>query len=155
MLNFFFPQFRTASSRHTQLPPPRFRTCAGVALALLVFGVCRHSLTPLFALPAAAQNGKQSLSPMGALGRQIFFDSSLSASGRMSCATCHDPSHAYGPPNGLAVQLGGPGIDRQGARAVPSGVNRLAEASSPSLTMGEKELRSSVDCISLAMPSSL
>ena len=34
-------------------------------------------------------------------------------------------------------------------------VNRLAEASSPSLTMGEKELRSSVDCISFAMPSSL
>ncbi len=25
----------------------------------------------------------------------------------MSCATCHDPDHAYGPPNDLAVQLGG------------------------------------------------
>jgi cytochrome c peroxidase len=31
----------------------------------------------------------------------------------MSCATCHDPAHAYGPPNGLAVQEGG-------TRAVPS-----------------------------------
>jgi len=38
----------------------------------------------------------------------------------MSCATCHSPAYAYGPPNGLAVQLGGEGIDRQGARAVPS-----------------------------------
>jgi cytochrome c peroxidase len=38
----------------------------------------------------------------------------------MSCATCHSPAHAYGPPNGLAVQLGGPALDRQGARAVPS-----------------------------------
>ena len=54
------------------------------------------------------------------LGRKIFFDPSLSASGRISCATCHSPSHAYGPPNGLAVQLGGPAVDRQGARAVPS-----------------------------------
>ena len=41
------------------------------------------------------------------------------------------------------------------ARVSPSRVNRLAEASSPSLTMGENELRSSVDCISFAMPSSL
>jgi len=38
----------------------------------------------------------------------------------MSCATCHSPTHAYGPPNGLAVQLGGPALDRQGARSVPS-----------------------------------
>jgi cytochrome c peroxidase len=38
----------------------------------------------------------------------------------MSCATCHSPAHAYGPPNGLAVQLGGLALDRQGMRAVPS-----------------------------------
>jgi cytochrome c peroxidase len=38
----------------------------------------------------------------------------------MSCATCHSLAHAYGPPNGLAVQLGGPQLDQQGARAVPS-----------------------------------
>ncbi len=47
------------------------------------------------------------------LGRRLFFDARLSASGRMSCATCHDPHVAYGPPNGLAVQPGG-------RRAVPS-----------------------------------
>ena len=67
------------------------------------------------------------LSPAAALGKRIFFDRSLSASGRMSCASCHDPRHAYGPPNGRAVQLGGPELDRQGARAVPSlryGLNR-------------------------------
>src|SRR5262252_8827881 len=33
------------------------------------------------------------------LGRALFFDRSLSASGQMSCATCHDPAFAYGPPN--------------------------------------------------------
>ena len=59
-------------------------------------------------------------SALGSLGREIFFDASLSASGRISCATCHSPAHAYGPPNGLAAQLRGPALDRQGARSVPS-----------------------------------
>jgi len=54
------------------------------------------------------------------LGRKLFFDPSLSASGRMACATCHDPNRAFGPPNALAVQLGGAGMDRPGLRAVPS-----------------------------------
>jgi cytochrome c peroxidase len=60
------------------------------------------------------------LSAAASLGKQIFFDPSLSASGKMSCATCHSPDHAYGPPNGLAVQLGGADMQRQGTRAVPS-----------------------------------
>jgi cytochrome c peroxidase len=55
-----------------------------------------------------------------ALGRLIFFDPSLSASGRMSCATCHSPLHAYGPPTARAVALGGPNMDREGMRAIPT-----------------------------------
>lgn len=54
------------------------------------------------------------------LGRKIFFDVSLSGSGKMSCATCHSPQHAYGPPNDLAAQFGGRSLDVQGLRAVPS-----------------------------------
>jgi cytochrome c peroxidase len=57
---------------------------------------------------------------MTELGRQLFFDPGLSASGRMSCATCHDPRFAYGPPNDLPVQPGGPDLNGQGVRAVPS-----------------------------------
>ncbi|AMP07979.1 di-heme cytochrome c peroxidase family protein [Collimonas arenae] len=60
------------------------------------------------------------LSAAATLGKQLFFDASLSASGKMSCATCHSPDHAYGPPNGLAVQLGGADMQRQGTRGVPS-----------------------------------
>ena len=60
------------------------------------------------------------LDPVAALGREMFFDKTLSASGRQSCASCHDPAHAYGPPNGLAVQPGGPAMERFGTRAVPS-----------------------------------
>jgi cytochrome c peroxidase len=57
---------------------------------------------------------------LGALGRKLFFDPSLSASGKMACATCHDPKHAYGPPNALAVQLGGRDMRQPGLRATPS-----------------------------------
>lgn len=55
-----------------------------------------------------------------ALGRELFFDPSLSLSGRLSCASCHSPDYAYGPPNNLAVQLGGPEVATQGKRAAPS-----------------------------------
>jgi cytochrome c peroxidase len=68
----------------------------------------------------AARDSAVPVSALAALGKKIFFDARLSASGRMSCATCHSPEHAYGPPNGLAVQLGGQKLNRQGARAVPS-----------------------------------
>ena len=55
-----------------------------------------------------------------AAGRVLFRDKSLSASGRMSCASCHDPARAYGPPNALPVQRGGKSMRRSGLRAVPS-----------------------------------
>ena len=54
------------------------------------------------------------------VGKKMFFDKRLSASGKMACATCHDPAHAYGPPNDLAVQPGGPKLADSGTRAVPS-----------------------------------
>jgi cytochrome c peroxidase len=60
------------------------------------------------------------LSAMAELGRLIFFDASLSSSGRLSCASCHSPAHAYGPPGNLPAMLGGPSLSRQGVRAVPS-----------------------------------
>lgn len=60
------------------------------------------------------------LSAMALLGKRIFFDPSLSASGRLSCASCHSPAHAYGPPNALPVQFGGPAMTLQGDRPPPS-----------------------------------
>ena len=90
-----------------------------LAIAAIVLVALSYGLTSrtLFAGESAPS---QTTSDIAALGKKVFFDTSLSASGRMSCATCHDPAHAYGPPNALPVQLGGPGLDRQGARAVPS-----------------------------------
>jgi cytochrome c peroxidase len=60
------------------------------------------------------------LTAMAMLGKKIFFDTSLSGSGKMSCASCHDPQNAYAPANALSVQLGGPDMKLQGIRAVPS-----------------------------------
>lgn len=57
---------------------------------------------------------------LSALGRELFFDRRLSASGRMACASCHDPAHAYGQPDARAVQSGGGRLDQPGLRAVPS-----------------------------------
>ncbi|WP_199541306.1 cytochrome-c peroxidase [Paraburkholderia kururiensis] len=59
------------------------------------------------------------LSAVALLGKQMFFDPRLSASGQQSCATCHSPQHAYGPPNALPVQPGGAHMSLQGDRAVP------------------------------------
>jgi cytochrome c peroxidase len=60
------------------------------------------------------------LSTMARLGEAIFHDPSLSASGRLACASCHDPAHHYGPPDDRPVQIGGPDMKAEGARAVPS-----------------------------------
>jgi len=62
----------------------------------------------------------QPLSFMAKLGKDLFFDTSLSASGKMACASCHSPDHAYGPSNDAPVMLGGPDLTLPGARAVPS-----------------------------------
>ena len=63
---------------------------------------------------------KAPLSALALLGRRIFFDASLSESGRQSCASCHSPEHAYGPPNAQPVQLGGPHMGDSGFRPPPS-----------------------------------
>nr|QIG99400.1 c-type cytochrome [Bradyrhizobium sp. 6(2017)] len=60
------------------------------------------------------------LSAMAKLGRDVFFDTSLSSSGKMACASCHSPDHAYGPPNDGPVMPGGPALSLPGLRAVPS-----------------------------------
>jgi cytochrome c peroxidase len=57
---------------------------------------------------------------LGALGQTLFFDASLSGSGKLACSSCHDPAHGFGPANARAVQLGGGDMRQPGARAVPS-----------------------------------
>lgn len=54
------------------------------------------------------------------VGAQIFSDPGLSASGKQSCASCHDPANAHAQGNSLAVQLGGADGAVAGFRATPS-----------------------------------
>jgi cytochrome c peroxidase len=61
-----------------------------------------------------------SAAAMTAVGRALFFDRALSASGKAACASCHDPRRAFGPPNDSPVQPGGSDGRRMGVRAVPS-----------------------------------
>lgn len=71
-------------------------------------------------LAAAALSASANEPTPASLGRKIFFDPSLSASGQMSCASCHDPAHAHAQTNALPVQFGGPDLDVAGTRSVPS-----------------------------------
>ena len=96
-----------------------FLVAAGLLLAAATLGGCgRHGDTsPPPAAPAAT--APKPLSLMAQVGRKLFFEPSLSASGQQSCASCHDPAHAFAPANALAVQIGGARGDQQGLRAVP------------------------------------
>jgi len=96
----------------------------GVALVLTLAGGGSGAATPP---PAATTpfyantfDKVPSVAAMTALGRALFFDRSLSASGRVACAGCHDPQRAFGPANDLPVQAGGSDARQPGVRAVPS-----------------------------------
>ncbi len=78
----------------------------------------RHTL--LCAGLACASLGAQALSPLASLGQSLFNDPLLSASGRLSCATCHSPQNATMAPNSLPVQLGGAAMNLPGFRNVPT-----------------------------------
>jgi len=94
-------------------PPPALpASTADTGIAKRVSQPVSFYATPFEKRPDAAT--------LTVLGRELFFERALSASGRMSCATCHDPEHAWGPSNGLAVQRGGADGKAAGVRAVPS-----------------------------------
>jgi cytochrome c peroxidase len=69
---------------------------------------------------AARFSRQPTVAELTELGRVLFADISLSASGKLACASCHDPAHAYGPPDGRPVAMGGPNMDLPGVRAIPS-----------------------------------
>jgi cytochrome c peroxidase len=72
------------------------------------------------AAQAVAAPAVAPLSAAAEIGKRMFFDQRLSGSGKLSCASCHDPAHAHAPANSLSVQLGGARLTTAGVRAVPS-----------------------------------
>lgn len=69
-----------------------------------------------------------------ALGRQLFFDSHLSADGQTSCSSCHQPEHAFS--DGRVVSRGA--FDHLGTRNTPS---LLAVTTESSLFWDGRRLR--------------
>ena len=73
---------------------------------------------------SAATSPPAQLSAKAEAGRALFFDASLSVSGRQSCGTCHVPSCAFSADpatdQGSPVPFGGRNMDLPGFRNAPS-----------------------------------
>lgn len=97
---------------------------AGVGLGWAALRPADSSSTPdaaLTSVPPGAYAARLDVPALTRLGRSMFFDPALSANGRVACASCHDPAHAFGPPNGAAIQPSGRRVDdTSGLRAAPS-----------------------------------
>nr|WP_316641083.1 cytochrome c peroxidase [uncultured Roseateles sp.] len=60
------------------------------------------------------------LANLASVGDKLFHDRSLSASGRLACASCHAAERAHADPAGSFLPLGGANLDKQGLRSSPS-----------------------------------
>lgn len=115
------PRNAVTTSRPTRPGQRGARRAAAHACALMLaslLAACGGGGADAGAPPASV--GASELSPAANLGRQIFHDASLSASGRMSCATCHDARFAFSSPFDTPVISGGPDLDQPGTRNAPS-----------------------------------
>ncbi|MCU6434385.1 cytochrome-c peroxidase [Undibacterium sp. Jales W-56] len=102
-------------SSHFFIKTSLFSIVVGTVLSLSACGGGSAG-NPSSSAPAAGAG----MSAPATMGEKIFKDVSLSASGKQSCATCHNPDNAHAQSNDLSVQLGGPNMDVPGFRAVPS-----------------------------------
>ncbi len=96
--------------------PGKWARAVGIALLIVFTAACSDTkqAAPLAKLPTAP------LSELAQLGALAYEERLLSSSGRMSCATCHDPAFFHGPPNAKPVQTGGPLQEEFGVRSSPS-----------------------------------
>src|SRR6185312_9911178 len=101
---------------------PRLALAPAALIGLAVLGFGATTIAP-GAQPVGGMSRAEAFQradEAAALGQKMFFDVSLSASGAMSCASCHDPKHGFAAPNALPVQLGGPTLSTPGLRNVPT-----------------------------------
>lgn len=111
------PERRAPGPIRRHWPPP----VSGILVLLPACGGAANP--PVGGTDTIAKSGSRGafgLSEAAQLGQKLFSDTSLSASGRLSCATCHNPSNAHAPVNNLAMQPGGADGLRTGFRTTPS-----------------------------------
>ena len=92
------------------------RVFLGLVMALLVSCPSGRAASE----PMSRAEVRAQVAALADLGAELFKDTRLSPSGQLSCASCHSPAHAFGPPNGLPVQFGGGDMRQAGLRATPS-----------------------------------
>lgn len=88
------------------------RGCMVIVLATAMLAACSGGND--------GKAGSSELSAQAQLGKLLFEDTALSASGQQSCASCHVESRAFAGDDALAVPLGGPNLDLPGIRNTPS-----------------------------------
>lgn len=101
-------------------------------IAACIAGIWLMAVSPAAAdepavlgLPAVAFPADNPSTPEKiALGRKLFFDTRLSVHGKMSCATCHEPTQGFAT-NGLPANLGNDGFPLK--RNTPTVVNAALE----------------------------
>ncbi|WP_010068326.1 cytochrome-c peroxidase [Rhizobium sp. CIAT894] len=96
---------------------------AGAALCLAILPLRQSSAAEASGVhpgPMSRAEAFARAETLTALGRKLFSDMSLSASGLQACASCHDPAHGFGPASAAPVEMGGEHMDRPGLRTVPT-----------------------------------
>jgi cytochrome c peroxidase len=110
---------KSKNSRRSESKRRKWMRAACCMAAVISVAGCGGGAESVPAPPAA-----ENLSPAALAGKALFADTSLSTSGRQSCATCHVASRAFsGDPatdHGLPVPLGGVNMDQTGFRNAPS-----------------------------------
>jgi cytochrome c peroxidase len=99
----------------SRLPTLLFCAVVPLCAVLLAAGACGVAAQSMSRAEVYAR-----VELLAELGRRLFFDPALSASGRLACASCHDPARAYGPPGEHVIMPGGKDMRESGLRAVPS-----------------------------------
>ena len=116
-----------ATGRDARTCTPRVRTSivrrtlqwGALLLLLSLNGAGSGGVDPAVKARPVPSGGKE-LSDVARLGMLIFRDESLSASGQLSCQTCHVPEHAHAAPPADVVSPGGARLEQRGLRNSPS-----------------------------------
>jgi cytochrome c peroxidase len=97
-----------------------FTSCAFAADHAIVGEGAASSHVRLPGFGPRAFGDRPTVEQMTSLGAKLFADPTLSASGKLSCASCHSLDHAFARPNRSSTQLGGSDLKVAGRRNPPT-----------------------------------
>ena len=115
-----YQPYRTAPVARASNRP--FAVIGGVLLASALAacgGGGTDGSAPVTGAPVLSQSGNAAPTVF-ALGKKLFNDPSLSASGKLACASCHAAEQGHASPFSTAVAMGGLALDKPGTRLAPT-----------------------------------